>query len=31
VAKAVGLTRQSVLRIKAYPAEANKVATLWGM
>jgi putative DNA-invertase from lambdoid prophage Rac len=29
VARAVGLTRQTVLRIKADPAEAHKVAALW--
>jgi putative DNA-invertase from lambdoid prophage Rac len=30
IAKAVGLSRQTVLRIKADPAKAHRVAVLWG-
>ena len=31
IATATGLTRQTVLRIKADPAEAHKIAALWGL
>jgi putative DNA-invertase from lambdoid prophage Rac len=30
IAKAIGLSRQTVLRIKADPAKAHRVAVLWG-
>jgi putative DNA-invertase from lambdoid prophage Rac len=30
IAKAIGLSRQTVLRIKADPAKAHRVAELWG-
>jgi hypothetical protein len=30
IAKAIGLSRQTVLRIKADPVKAHRVAALWG-
>jgi hypothetical protein len=30
IAKAIGLSRQTMLRIKADPAKAHRVAALWG-
>jgi hypothetical protein len=30
IAKAIGLSRQTVLRIKADPGKAHRVAELWG-
>jgi hypothetical protein len=30
IAKAMGLSRQTVLRIKADPAKAHRVVVLWG-